>query len=146
MATNPATPMDIESRWRPLSNEEEIVASTLLDDAWRLLNRSLPDLASRMDANPSTVDTGDVKMVLANMVIRVLRNPDGYRQESIQDYAYTFDVVTASGRLTVTDDELALLASAASDLSASGAFSIVPTYRVPASQTAPDPSYWRWGP
>ena len=41
------------------------------------------------------------------MALRVLRNPDGKVEESIDDYRYRRDALLASGVLHVTDDELA---------------------------------------
>jgi hypothetical protein len=71
--------------------------------------------------------------VVVAMVVRVLRNPDGKPQESLADYAYTRDAVSASGELTVTDDELELLAPIAG---VTGAFTISPWYDPDWSATA----------
>jgi hypothetical protein len=51
----------------------------------------------------------DVRMVIANAVIRVLKNPDGKRQESIDDYSWTRDRVLSAGVLYLTDDEWRIL-------------------------------------
>lgn len=142
MASNPATPGDIEDRWRPLTDSEYFVANALLGDAWLLLLKADPTIATRLDAVPATLDSGLVRIVLVEMVKRVLRNPDGISQESIQDYSYTRDRATASGLLVVTDEELDLLAS--DDTTASDAFTIRPTYKIAADSSSYVESDWEW--
>lgn len=102
---NPASTSDIEARWRALSEQEAINAETFLEDAWDLLLTKRPTLET--DLTAGTVREGNVVRVVASMVLRVLRNPDGKVQESIDDYSYRRSEVTASGALFVTGDELA---------------------------------------
>lgn len=101
---NPAMPADIEARWRPLTPAERSVAATYLDDAWWLLLARRPTLEADMES--STVLVGNVVRVLASMVLRVLLNPEGKSEESIDDYRYRRDALVSSGVLHVTDDEL----------------------------------------
>ncbi len=131
---NPTTTADVEARWRPLTSEQTLVATTLLDDAWNLLRFRVLSLEARLAAVPPTLDVGLVKAVMAAMVIRVLRNPDGYRQQSIEDYSHTRDEASSTGLLTVTDDELGLLGpSTGSD---GGAYTVIPyTYPPPLVDT-----------
>jgi len=119
-----ATVADVVDRWRPLSDIEEIRALALLGDAWELLKLKVTDLQLRINA--TTLSTGLVVMVQTAMVIRVLRNPEGKRQEAIEDYSYTMHDDSASGLLTITADELALLAPAFAG--AAGAFTITPYF------------------
>lgn len=102
---NPATVDDIESRWRSLTKAETLNAVSYLDDAWWLLTARRPSLEANLTAG--TVRAENVRRVLAWMVIRVLMNPEGYDSESIGDYTYRRNELVASGRLHVTDDELA---------------------------------------
>lgn len=104
---SPAIYLDIEARWRPLSSEEQNVASTLLEDAWRLLRRvdGLADLEARIDADSEL--RAEVVRVLSLAVKRVLLNPDGKQIEQIDDYSYTRDKSTAAGELYFTDEEVA---------------------------------------
>lgn len=109
---NPAIPADVAARWRPLSTDEETVAYTLLSDAWRMLGRDYKaatgtTLDAAMVADPTL--TPDVVQIIAQAVIRVLRNPDGLQQEQIDDYSYTRDTKAASGTLYIDPDELAAL-------------------------------------
>lgn len=116
-----ATSLDVEARWRPLSAQEAFVADTLLSDAWVLLLQHLPDIEDRITAD--TLDAATVTMVQARMVIRVLKNPEGYRQASIDDWSYTRDQVLSSGELYASAEDLALLDGAGAS---SEAFTISP--------------------
>ncbi|MGH3996682.1 MAG: Gp19/Gp15/Gp42 family protein [Pseudonocardiaceae bacterium] len=105
---NPATPADVAARWRPLTSAEDLVAATLLEDAWVMLKTH----ATRRGVDIEDQITTDVDLrasvirVLATAVLRVLKNPEGKTQESIDDYAYTRSGDVAGGALGFTDDEL----------------------------------------
>lgn len=112
---NPATTADIESRWRPLSAQEDINAQTFLDDAWVMLKRRMTLLGVDIEALIATDDalpedertlSADVVRVLATAVLRVMKNPDGKSRESIDDYSWARSEATASGLLYFADDEL----------------------------------------
>lgn len=124
MAENPAEVADIVARWRPLSTAEATVAETHLGDAWAELKHHMSWVETGLDADPATVDVVNVKRVLANMVIRVLRNPDGKQSEQIDDYKFVRSDDSATGELYITAKEYALLAPAGT----SSAFSIRPAY------------------
>ena len=101
---NPATVLDVADRWRPLTPAEESVATVLLDDAWWMLTARLPRLEDQIAAG--TVSENNARRVLAAMVIRVMRNPDGFVDESVDDWRGRRHDLVASGVLTVTDAEL----------------------------------------
>lgn len=143
MATNPATAQDIADRWRPLTDDEATVAHAVLGDAWTLLKHRVPTLEDRLDADPATLDEALVVMVLVSMVLRVLRNPNGIRQESIQDYSYSRDADGASGLLSVSDSEFDLLVPAGAE---SGAFTIRPASQVLAGSSSYVSTDWEWRP
>jgi hypothetical protein len=102
---NPATSTDVENRWRSLTPDEVVIVETLLDDAWAMLRRRRPTLEA--DIAASTVSEADAVRILANMVLRVMKNPEGKRSEQIDDYSYTRDNTLSSGELYVTAEELA---------------------------------------
>lgn len=104
--TNPATTEDLEARWRPLSAQEEINGTTFLEDAWRMLRRRITTLEADIAADPSGDLEGEVVRVMSTAVLRVMKNPDGKRQESIDDYSWTRDQAASAGLLYFTDDEL----------------------------------------
>lgn len=101
---NPATTSDIEARWRPLVGQQEVNAQAYLDDAWWMLLSRRPTLEA--DIAAGTVKVQNVVRVLANMALRILRNPEGKASEQIDDYKYTRSELTASGLLHITPDEL----------------------------------------
>lgn len=105
---------------REISSQESDLSATLLDDAEAILTARIPDLLDRAAGDERY--RALVVMVEASMVVRVLRNPDGYRQESEGGYSYTVDTRAAAGFLTVLDDEWALLG-----YRADGAFTIAPS-------------------
>lgn len=47
--------------------------------------------------------------IVCDMVLRVLRNPEGYKSESDGTYSYTSTALVASGDLWIPDKDLALL-------------------------------------
>lgn len=111
---NPAATADIESRWRPLTTAEEIVAATRLDDAWRKLKKDVPDLETRMVGNDDL--TNDTIRVLADSVIRVLQSLErkGLRKGSvgIDDGSTSWELdASIQAGLYFTDEELADLSS-----------------------------------
>lgn len=65
---------DIEDRWRPLTTAEDSVATVLLLDAELKLNTARPTLAAAVA--DASVDERLVVILLCDMVIRVVSNPD----------------------------------------------------------------------
>lgn len=102
-----AEPSDVAGGFRDLTDEEVQRTYTLLDRAERLLTSRIPTIAARVTAG--TLDVQTVIDIEAAMVERVLRNPDGKKTESIDDYSYTRDGALSSGSLYVSDEEIALL-------------------------------------
>lgn len=123
------TRADIEARWRPLDVEEQIPADTLIADAEDILDNQLPTLAASF-GDGGRLDRL-VTMTICNMVIRVLRNPDAMRQQSVGDVQQTFGGPEYDGRLYVSLDELGLIEDALLALNPQaapmGAFSFDPT-------------------
>jgi len=98
---------DLEARWRPLTVAETVVATVMINDAMTLLTVRRPTLLA--DVTAGLVTQESVVFVVSAMVLRVLKNPESKRQESIDDYAWTRDTAVSSGALYVSDDELRLL-------------------------------------
>lgn len=119
--TNPASTEDLVARWRPLSDQEAVNGETFLDDAWRMLRRRVTTL----DADIAADTTGDLMAeavrVMCAAVLRVMKNPDGKRQETIDDYSWTRDQAVSAGLLYFTDEDLNDLI--VDDSGPSGAFS-----------------------
>jgi hypothetical protein len=106
---NPATTADIVARWRPLSVQETTNAGAFLGDAWVKLKRLLPTIEADITADVSGDLRAATVAVLVAAVLRVLKNPDGYKQESLDDWSGTRDGSAAAGALFFTDEELSSL-------------------------------------
>ena len=114
---------DVVARMGPLTPEQTTLATTLLGDAEVRLASRVPDLLAKVAADPEFAKA--VIQVESWMVVRVLRNPDGYRQESEDGYSYSFDTRAAAGFLTVLREEWEMLGVT------DGPFSIAPYLQVP---------------
>lgn len=106
--TNPATTAAVVARWRPLSTQETTNAQTFLDDAWLMLRRHFTrlgvDIETLMAADADL--QADIVRVIVTAVLRVMKNPDGLSQESIDDYTYRRDEAVSAGLLYFADGEL----------------------------------------
>lgn len=121
MAADLTTLQAVEDRWRPTTGQESTNARSFISAASRLLRRKFPDIDERIAAGELDADlVGDV---VINAVLRALKNPDGIRRVSVDDYTEERDSAAASGVLGFTDEELDLLAPPDAP---SGAFSIAP--------------------
>jgi hypothetical protein len=86
-----ATTDDVADRLgRTLTDEETTLVGVRLNDVERMILRRIPDLADKITAND--VDADNVKMVEANVLVRLLKNPDGYVSETDGDYTYHLPV------------------------------------------------------
>jgi hypothetical protein len=120
---NPVVTADIEARFRALTDAEETTAQALIDDAWAVLLMMVPDIEARMTAGSTSTEA--VVFVMSAMVLRVLRNPNGVRSWSVDDYSETRDSSLAAGSLYASPEEIRLLTGRASS-TRSGAFSVAP--------------------
>lgn len=114
-----ATVDDVQDRLdRPLTDDEKQLAATLLEDVEAIIRSRVRNLLRRAATDESYRQI--VVMVEANAVLRVLRNPEGYRQETEGNYSYSLNAAVASGHLFVLDSEWELLGANR------GAFTITP--------------------
>lgn len=116
---------EVEARaGRDLTDAEQALAQALLEDATALIELEVGDFP---DAVPPIVVA-----VTCAMVLRVVRNPEGVRQEGIEDAQRIRSEVAASGQLELLPGERQLLvkalARATGSTSSGGAFTIVPAY------------------
>lgn len=101
---NPVAISDLEARWRPLVDLEIANATAFLADAWAELLSRRPNLEADIAAD--TVSEANVIRVVSAMVLRVLRNPEGWDQESIDDWSGRRSSLVADGLLRITPEEL----------------------------------------
>lgn len=82
------------------------------------------------------ITKGSLKLTLAqgvveDMVLRVLRNPNAYRQVSIDDYTRMVDTALSSGSLYLSAEEKALLAPGTKAKGIGSIRLAVPKWRLP---------------
>lgn len=126
---------DVTDRLPPGEFVDENYVEQMLADAELLLLSKIPDLLIRIAQNQ--IDHDVVVMVEANMVLRVVRNPEGFTQETDGNYSYTSNRAVASGLLEVLDSEWSLLGHRSG-------FKVL-SFEPPAPWCQPtqmDPAYW----
>lgn len=125
MPDSVAKPADVVARWRPLNARQTRVASTKLADVERRIRKRMVAAGKDFDALIASDDDfkADVIEVEAEAVARILRNPDGLRQEGLENYQSVRDKSISDGQLRVTAEEWAQLGLAPSS-SKGKAFSI----------------------
>jgi hypothetical protein len=112
---------------RPLTPDEERTIPQWLGIAWRTLQRDVPGIPARtaLDADvPGYLAVDDVKDVVVAMVERKVRNSNGLRTWSGDDYGQTVDNELSAGKIYVTDAEKASLAPGAGLADGGGIYSI----------------------
>jgi len=100
MATYASVP-DVQDRWEqsiPLEGYSRV--ATLLDRAERVLTATVGDQVPRIAAGLVTAE--DVRDVVCEMALRVLRNPGGMRSQTAGPFSATVDATVSSGRLFVS--------------------------------------------
>lgn len=102
-----ASNTDVEGMFRTLTPEEAAVVPSWLTYLSAQVRLQVPNVDDRMGTDTDYADL--VKLTVAAAVVRVLRNPDGWRQWSIDDASFTRDSVASAGVLYLTDGELAVL-------------------------------------
>ncbi|QKT07933.1 hypothetical protein HUN08_12600 [Gordonia sp. X0973] len=110
-----------------LEPEETELIEARIGQTERIILRRIPDLADRITAGDLSDD--DVRDVVTAAVLRVVRNPEGFIQESDGTYTYMLDRSTISSDIEITDDEWEILGD---DDAASGIGWLVPVIRAPA--------------
>jgi hypothetical protein len=88
-----------EARPRPFTAAEVTLVQNLLDRAERILLRKI-DVPARVLNGLTTLP--DVRDVLVDMVLRVMRNPQGTTSQTTGPFSQVLDRSVASGRLEIT--------------------------------------------
>lgn len=101
-----ATFEDVQLRFfRELTPEEQPLVEQRLQDVENKIRRRIKDLDERVLDDPGYEDL--VRQVCADAVIRLVRNPEGYIQETDGNYTYQLSATSADGRLTILPEEWA---------------------------------------
>lgn len=80
-----------------------------IDEAELILEARLGDLSAWIAAGDAEARVKQIKMVVARMVRRVLRNPSGYAGESDGDYSYNRGKQSDPGDVVATRRDWSLL-------------------------------------
>lgn len=97
---------DVQLRFfRELTPEERPLVEQRLADAENKIRRKIKDLDTRIIDDPAYEDL--VRQICADAVIRLVRNPEGYIQETDGNYTYQLSQASADGRLTILPEEWA---------------------------------------
>ncbi|WP_190821966.1 Gp19/Gp15/Gp42 family protein [Saccharopolyspora pogona] len=131
-----ATPADVEARLgRPLDASETQVVSARLHDSELIIRNRIPDLDERVA--DGRIDRDVVVLVEVEMVLRLVRNPEGYTAETDGNYSYQLSSDVASGHLSVLPSEWGLLGVRG------GIYTIKPYVDVPTNRSGEaDPNWW----
>ena len=109
---NPVTTFDLEPRWRPLTAAETLVGTAFLSDAWSIIETNVGDLDAKFADGRITL--ASIKRVVCAAVLRVLKNPEGWREVAIDDFHRVRDTALSAGELYISPEELAGLETAGS--------------------------------
>lgn len=103
-----ATADDVRDRLgRALTDSEAVSAGAYLSQASALVRHRFPTVDARITAGDLSAEL--VAGVVADAVVRVLRNPEGKVSEGVDDYSYRRSDATATGSLYLSAEEIALL-------------------------------------
>lgn len=138
MSTRPWTePSHVDVLYESSTQGREPYVSALIDMAERRLIRLVPRLEQRIVSGE--VDVAEVRDVVAQAVIRYMRNPGGLTQSSITEGAWTRSnsyaaaaAAQAGTGITFTDDELEALRPPGVLPAGFGvAYQSIPRWRIP---------------
>lgn len=107
MAANFATLDDVEEMIGEVDDDETAKVNGLLRRASTMIRSQVATIDLRIAQG--LLDPQTAEDICADMVVRVLRNEDGIKQETIGPTAVTYDPTVASGKLFMTPEELFLL-------------------------------------
>ena len=103
-----ATAVDIADRLgRELDDVEARIVEARLEDAETLIQTRVPTLDALIIEGKQNARL--VIMVESDVILRLIRNPDGFTQETDGNYSYSIDARVASGRLSLLPEEWGML-------------------------------------
>lgn len=124
-----ATPADVQEEWQQTLDAAQLAwVQAKIGRAERKLARRIPDLDDRIADGRLAAE--DVRDAVVDAVLRVLRNPSGYKSEQDGDYGYSMNSRDASASIWFPDDVISDLLGVSRPRKA-GTISIgVPAHRV----------------
>ncbi|UJD20858.1 head-to-tail adaptor [Mycobacterium phage Zimmer] len=103
-----ATANDVVVLWAK-EPEPEVMAliERRLAQVERMIRRRIPDLDVKVAANATF--KADLIDIEADVVLRLVRNPEGYMSETDGSYTYQLSADLSTGKLSVNDEEWQIL-------------------------------------
>lgn len=99
-----ATAADVVELWaKEPEPEVMILIERRLEQTERMIRRRIPDLDDLVLA--SATFQADLIDIEADVVLRLVRNPEGYLSETDGTYTYQLQQDLSGGRLQILDDE-----------------------------------------
>jgi hypothetical protein len=98
---------DVVSQFGELTAAQEGITSFLLRAASSMVRHSFPYVDAHVATGRLSADL--VALAVSNMVLRVLRNPNGLRGETVGPFSRTYDTTVAAGLLAISATEEGLL-------------------------------------
>lgn len=95
---------DVRAQYGDMTPAQESLAAWLVRAASAMIRTRLPLIDQQIAAGSVTQEMA--ALVVANMVLRVMRNPNGLRSETTGPFSRTYDTTTAAGLLVITDYDL----------------------------------------
>jgi hypothetical protein len=97
---------DVVGQFGALTPAQEGLTGWLLRAASKMVRARFPNIDAQLAGG--TLDRDVVALAVANMVLRVLRNPGGLRSETVGPFSRSWDTRVAAGLLVITDEEAAM--------------------------------------
>jgi hypothetical protein len=97
---------DVAAQFGALTTAQEQLTAWLVRAASAMVRYRFPLVDTHISAG--LLDPDVVALTIANMILRVLRNPGGLRSETIGPFSRAFDTRYAAGLLVITDEEAAM--------------------------------------
>lgn len=103
-----ATAQDVVTLW---AKEPEAEVMTLIERRLEQVERMIRRRVTNLDARVAASNTfeADLIDIEADVVLRLVRNPEGYLSETDGAYTYQLQTDLSGGRLQILDDEWTIL-------------------------------------
>jgi hypothetical protein len=98
---------DVAAQFGTLTAAQEGVTAFLLRAASAMIRHAYPFIDAQIITG--RLDPDLVALAASNMVLRVLRNPNGLRSETVGPFSRSYDTGTAAGLLVISSTETGLL-------------------------------------